>query len=120
MSKMPTSQQLKSLLLPLRKAMADFSEAPVRSALSELCTADVKIRMCHPFGDLYGTDAFYRTAYAPLLQAMPDLERRELIVVAGKTAQGEDWLGAMGNYICLLYTSPSPRDRTRSRMPSSA
>ena len=26
---------------------------------------------------------------------------------------GEGW-------ICLLYTSPSPRDRTRSRMPSSA
>ena len=24
------------------------------------------------------------------------------------------------NYTCLLYTSPSPRDRTRSRMPSSA
>ena len=23
-------------------------------------------------------------------------------------------------FICLLYTSPSPRDRTRSRMPSSA
>ena len=25
-----------------------------------------------------------------------------------------------GHYNCLLYTSPSPRDRTRSRMPSSA
>ena len=25
-----------------------------------------------------------------------------------------------GILICLLYTSPSPRDRTRSRMPSSA
>ena len=24
------------------------------------------------------------------------------------------------NHSCLLYTSPSPRDRTRSRMPSSA
>ena len=24
------------------------------------------------------------------------------------------------SYACLLYTSPSPRDRTRSRMPSSA
>ena len=24
------------------------------------------------------------------------------------------------DYCCLLYTSPSPRDRTRSRMPSSA
>ena len=26
----------------------------------------------------------------------------------------------VGYQICLLYTSPSPRDRTRSRMPSSA
>ena len=26
----------------------------------------------------------------------------------------------VGPYACLLYTSPSPRDRTRSRMPSSA
>ena len=30
--------------------------------------------------------------------------------------------GTLGtiNHTCLLYTSPSPRDRTRSRMPSSA
>ena len=28
-------------------------------------------------------------------------------------------VSALAN-ICLLYTSPSPRDRTRSRMPSSA
>ena len=27
---------------------------------------------------------------------------------------------ADGYEVCLLYTSPSPRDRTRSRMPSSA
>ena len=31
------------------------------------------------------------------------------------------WFLVYGNiYSCLLYTSPSPRDRTRSRMPSSA
>ena len=29
--------------------------------------------------------------------------------------QDKQWI-----HICLLYTSPSPRDRTRSRMPSSA
>ena len=29
-------------------------------------------------------------------------------------------LGGHRRYNCLLYTSPSPRDRTRSRMPSSA
>ena len=28
--------------------------------------------------------------------------------------------GPDANKVCLLYTSPSPRDRTRSRMPSSA
>ena len=32
---------------------------------------------------------------------------------------GEKELVAMPKH-CLLYTSPSPRDRTRSRMPSSA
>ena len=28
--------------------------------------------------------------------------------------------GDLHNYICLLYTSPSPRDLSTSRMPSSA
>ena len=28
--------------------------------------------------------------------------------------------GNIQKYICLLYTSPSPRDRSISRMPSSA
>ena len=43
----------------------------------------------------------------------------------GQDATGDPnavWvMGASGFlYSCLLYTSPSPRDRTRSRMPSSA
>ena len=38
---------------------------------------------------------------------------REFIEVCGTL--GEGCMSA-----CLLYTSPSPRDRTRSRMPSSA
>ena len=31
-----------------------------------------------------------------------------------------DYFEQRGHTSCLLYTSPSPRDRTRSRMPSSA
>ena len=31
-----------------------------------------------------------------------------------------EWWASKGYMVCLLYTSPSPRDRTRSRMPSSA
>mgnify|MGYP007112064674 CR=1 FL=1 len=37
--------------------------------------------------------------------------------LSGKAEQAR--AEAQGN-ACLLYTSPSPRDRTRSRMPSSA
>ena len=36
-----------------------------------------------------------------------------------KSQEGKYLAGGM-TLICLLYTSPSPRDRTRSRMPSSA
>ena len=38
------------------------------------------------------------------------------------TLSGNSFTGSVGSIspVCLLYTSPSPRDRTRSRMPSSA
>ena len=46
---------------------------------------------------------------------------------AGKNIMFEAQLGALRDidfgifpYTCLLYTSPSPRDRQKSRMPSSA
>ena len=47
-----------------------------------------------------------------MLRLMAGLEKAELgkLIINGIT-----WLDT-----CLLYTSPSPRDRTRSRMPSSA
>ena len=44
------------------------------------------------------------------------------ILVGKVTPKGETELTAEERLLraCLLYTSPSPRDRTRSRMPSSA
>ena len=47
-----------------------------------------------------------------LLGAVADSTRKKLV--------GDTVTFAASYYICLLYTSPSPRDRTRSRMPSSA
>ena len=40
----------------------------------------------------------------------------EICGIAGVYPNGAIWMLCT----CLLYTSPSPRDRTRSRMPSSA
>ena len=48
------------------------------------------------------------------------LEVNKRLVLNGSNAQRLE-LSKMVQYSdCLLYTSPSPRDRTRSRMPSSA
>jgi hypothetical protein len=41
--------------------------------------------------------------------------KAELKAIDPRAVRGSSWWGR-----CLLYTSPSPRDRTRSRMPSSA
>ena len=52
----------------------------------------------------------------PILADQPDVWRAltdEQLRLAFETDEH-------GLLTCLLYTSPSPRDRTRSRMPSSA
>ena len=42
------------------------------------------------------------------------------VVVENRPGAGSNIAGDLVAKSCLLYTSPSPRDRTRSRMPSSA
>ena len=57
------------------------------------------------------------TAYFDILSAQDTLAA----VRAQKRAIALQLESAKRNFqVCLLYTSPSPRDRTRSRMPSSA
>ena len=48
------------------------------------------------------------------------IPRDKLTVITGLSGSGKSSLAFDTLYACLLYTSPSPRDRTRSRMPSSA
>ena len=56
---------------------------------------------------------FAAEGYHVVLCRRSDAEGLDTLVTDIKAEGGE----ASG---CLLYTSPSPRDRTRSRMPSSA
>ena len=46
----------------------------------------------------------------------------EIAIITGRTSQvvAHRCEELQIKHVCLLYTSPSPRDRTRSRMPSSA
>ena len=72
------------------------------------------------------------------LEYPKDIDEVDGYLITGSAASVYDdlkWLKKLGSFIrqlhrkkkkligvcfCLLYTSPSPRDRTRSRMPSSA
>ena len=49
-----------------------------------------------------------------LSQVLTDYDSRTQLTLASRAVMEDQ------HYHCLLYTSPSPRDRTRSRMPSSA
>ncbi|GGE44268.1 ester cyclase [Actibacterium pelagium] len=89
----------KALISPLRAVMRDFTEAPVRAALDRVFASDGVIHLSHPIGDLQGPKALYDSAYAPLLAALLDLERRDWIVMAGETDKGDQWVGCGGHYV---------------------
>ncbi|MEM6465009.1 MAG: ester cyclase [Pseudomonadota bacterium] len=89
---------LKTLFVPLRAALYDFEEQEVRGALDQVMSPDARVHWTHPIGDLTGPEAFYDGVYAPLLAAVPDLERRDYIVMAGPDEEGLNWLGAGGFY----------------------
>ena len=93
------SEQLKRVLFDWQKSMSDFDQANVRQVMRSTAKSDVELMMCHPFGNLENSDNIYEKIFDPLNAALPDLERRDLIVLAGCTPEGEHWIGCMGNYM---------------------
>jgi len=51
------------------KAMYDFDELAVRSFIQNIFSQEVKIQMCHPFGDVLKNE-FYDNCFAPLVDAI--------------------------------------------------
>nr|WP_268821705.1 ester cyclase [Octadecabacter dasysiphoniae] len=84
-------------LAPLQKALATATPEAAKT-LTQTIAPDAKIQMCHPFGTITGAHV-YDTLYAPLLHAMPDLERRDMITLSGTIPEGQTWVGCMGNYM---------------------
>jgi predicted ester cyclase len=89
----------KAALAPLRAAMFDFERSTVRAAMDNLIARDAAVRLAHPFGEMVGPGALCETALGPLYHAMPDLERRDWIVMGGVTEHGDDWVGCGGHYM---------------------
>ena len=64
------------------------------------------------FLDLKNVTKIYPNGTKAVHETSLSIEEGEFMVFVGPSGCGKS--------TCLLYTSPSPRDRTRSRMPSSA
>lgn len=92
------NSQNKILLKPLRTALYNFEPSSVITALNKILAPDALIQLSHPFEVMYGANDFYDKAYIPLLQAIPDLECRDTIAMAGKSEDGSHWLGYCGYY----------------------
>ncbi|CTQ51194.1 ester cyclase [Jannaschia donghaensis] len=94
-----TPEDLKAVLAGYRHAAATYDSDAVTAAMDAVFAPDATIRMCHPFGTLNGAQAFRNACLTPLQAALPDLERRDMIVMAGTTPEGQDWIGCMGSYM---------------------
>ena len=88
----------KALIQPLRQALYDYDPGTVRAALQRTFAKEAGVRLASPFEDLDGPEGLYGSAFAPLHAALPDLERRDTIVIAGDGAGGARWVGCCGCY----------------------
>ena len=88
----------KAVVRPLRQALYDYEPGAVRAALSNAFDRDATVRLAYPFEDLDGPDGLYEEAFLPLATAVPDLERRDTIVMAGASERCNDWVGCGGYY----------------------
>ena len=70
--------------------------------------------------DMYGSDILSGTARRRRPEVPVVDAERDLVVEDAESGFCGAVVGFDRSYDCLLYTSPSPRDATLSRMPSSA
>ena len=102
---------------------SDTNPAPRKVLKQELVTWEetangLRIaRLTRTYGGAAHSDTF--TSEHVLHSALSDKQTAEKATDIAALLDDPDWEPQPDNP-CLLYTSPSPRDRTRSRMPSSA
>jgi len=90
--------QNKKLVAQLRDALYNYTADGVQSALKQTFHHQAKVFLSYPFESLDGCHGLYEKAFSPLAKAIPDLERRDTIVMAGTTDKNKHWVGCCGYY----------------------
>jgi len=83
-------------------ALAEGGTGALNDNLRVLHGDDVHFRGAAPLDELQGLDAVAETVWRPLMAALPDLERRDDIVVGGRF-EGREYVATVGHY-CGTFT----------------
>ena len=94
----------KRVVADLGKALYNLNENNLPKVFKKVLDADCEIHFTHPIEDLTGPESYYESVYAPLIKAIPNLERRDYITIAGEV-HGEIWVGCAGFY-SGVFVSP--------------
>lgn len=78
-------------------ALAEAPPAQIDAALARLARPDAQWRAAHPMNEMTGQAAALAGVWGPLKTALPDLERRDQILVGGSYL-GRRYFAAMGQY----------------------
>lgn len=89
----------KEFIKTFRRALYDTDASSLRATLEDLFAADAVIHMANPLETLSGPGELFDAAYEPLIEAIPDLERRDFIVMADHDERTGDWVGCAGHYV---------------------
>ena len=94
-------EKSKQFINKFRGALYNCDATQLQAQLCELFAPDCVVHLAFPFEDLAGADGLFGEAYQPLLTAVPDLERRDFIFMAGG-ANGHNWVGCCGHYMGVM------------------
>lgn len=89
-------QENKAIISKLQNALYNLDDS-LSQVMDDVFAQDAEIHLSYPFEDMRGPSEYYQKAYAPLIAAIPDLERRDFIVIGGPAETG-DWVGCVGYY----------------------
>ena len=91
----------KAIIGALRSALYDFDRGRLSSVVNNVFDPGCAVHLANPFEDLDGPGGLLDQAFFPLADAVPDLERRDTIVIGGSVL-GQDWVGCAGYYTGLF------------------
>ena len=102
--------------LIMKSGSDNFRDSSIQGIMKRIKDSGIEIVIYEPVLNQQGEGEFLGSK---VIDSLDEFKKLSDIIISNRMVNElKDVMAKV--YTCLLYTSPSPRDRTRSRMPSSA